>query len=129
MDRLLATKNRHKVQELGQYLGKFGIRIRSLHDFPEIGEIEETGDTLAANALIKARTGFKQTGLPTIADDTGLEVAALDGAPGIYAARYAGPEADFDANIDKLLAALRDVPEGARQAEFHTAELFGDANQ
>ncbi len=126
MDLLLATHNRHKVRELSHYLAKSGISVKSLYDFPEIGDIEETGSTLAENALIKARTGFKHTGLPTIADDTGLEVDALGGAPGIYAARYAGVHADFDANIDKLLAEMSAVPDGARQASFHTAAVFVD---
>ncbi len=101
--------------------------IRSLSDFPEIGEIPETGTTLEENAFIKARAGFTQTGLPTIADDTGLEVDALKGAPGVFAARYAGKHASYEDNVTKLLAALEKVPQGKRTARFVTAAVFVDA--
>lgn len=126
MELLLATRNRHKLAELEHFLGKFGIEVKSLYDFPEIGEIPETGETLAENAMIKARAGFSATGLATIADDTGLEVDALDGAPGVYSARYAGPEADFEANIAKLLDAMAEVSDEDRKASFRTAAVFLD---
>lgn len=87
---LLATKNLDKVRELAVLLGDLGIRIRTLADFPAATEVEEDGATCEANALKKARTMVSVTGLPSVADDTGLEVDALDGRPGVFAARYAG---------------------------------------
>ncbi|MFQ6613444.1 MAG: RdgB/HAM1 family non-canonical purine NTP pyrophosphatase [Fidelibacterota bacterium] len=116
---LLATHNRHKVAEIRSLLNSDGrFRILSLADFPEIGDITEDGTALSENALIKARTGFRETGLPSIGDDTGLEVDALNGAPGIFAARYAGEGCSFDDNIEKLLNELDGIPREKRSARF-----------
>lgn len=98
---LIATKNQHKLEEFKEILGR-KYEILSLFDFPEIPEIEETGTTFEANALLKARTLFKATGQMTISDDSGLVVEALNGAPGIYSARYAGSKSN-DADNRKLL--------------------------
>lgn len=129
MKLLLATQNEHKVQELTALMAPFGFEVQSLLDFPEIGEIIEDGDTLEANALIKARAGFAHTQLPTFADDTGLAVDALDGAPGIYAARYAGEHVSYAENVDKMLQELEDVPDDQRHATFQTAAVFYDGQQ
>jgi XTP/dITP diphosphohydrolase len=87
---VLATHNRHKRQELTTLLRNLEVEILTLEDFPAIGEIEETGETLEENSLIKAQTVHHLTGFPAVADDTGLEVRALNGAPGVRSARYAG---------------------------------------
>ena len=126
MKLLLATQNEHKVDELTRLLDAYEIEVVSLLEFPEIGEIIEDGDTLEANALIKAKAGYEHCGLPTIADDTGLAVDALNGAPGVYAARYAGEHVTYDDNVQKMLDEMRDVPEGQRQAQFQTAAVFYD---
>jgi len=99
-------------------LANDSVKIHTLREFPQIGDIPETGSTLEENALIKARAGFKASGISTVGDDTGLEVDALNGAPGIFAARYAGPECSFDDNIDKLLQELNGVPLEKRTARF-----------
>lgn len=129
MKLLLATQNKHKVEELTSILEPLGVEVVSLLEYPEIGEIVEDGDTLVANAMIKARAGFKHCGLPTIADDTGLAVDALDGAPGVYAARYAGEKATYDQNVQKMLDELKDVPDEQRQAQFQTAAVFYDGKE
>ena len=92
---VIATHNRDKLKEIQREIGGFKWDIVSLDEFPEITEIIEDGKTLEENALIKAREVFKKTGLPTISDDTGLEVAALDGNPGVYTARYAGEDCSY----------------------------------
>jgi XTP/dITP diphosphohydrolase len=89
-----------------------------MNDFPGITEVEETGETFAENALLKARTVFRETGIMTLSDDSGLEVDALRDAPGIYSARYAGEAKDSAANNRKLLQELQDVPEHEREAQF-----------
>ena len=129
MKLLIATQNKHKVEELTSILEPLGVEVVSLLEYPEIGEIVEDGDTLVANAMIKARAGFKHCGLPTIADDTGLAVDALDGAPGVYAARYAGEKATYDQNVQKMLDELKDVPDEQRQAQFQTAAVFYDGKE
>ena len=92
---VLATHNLHKQKEMNSILSSLGILIVGLDDFPQIGDIEETGSTLLENAFIKARTVHQLTGLPSLADDTGLEVDALYGAPGVHSARYAGQNPSF----------------------------------
>ncbi len=115
---LLGTGNRGKVRELARLLDGLGLEIVSLADFPEVPEVEEDGTTLLDNARKKAMAYAAATGLPTLADDSGLEVDALDGAPGVYSARYAGPQQDAQANIDKLLHDLRGVEPARRGARF-----------
>ena len=117
---VLATRNRHKGEELAALLGGLGIMIRTLDEFPDAPEVVEDGDTCEANAIKKARTIAEFTGLPAVADDTGLVVDALDGRPGIYAARYAGEDATYDDNCRKLLLELRGVPRERRTARFLT---------
>lgn len=117
---VLATFNRDKARELAAILSLPGVEIVPLADWPGAVSPEEDGATLEANARIKARAALAATGLPAIADDTGLEVDALDGAPGIHAARYAGPQATYADNVSKLLGALAGVPEARRTARFRT---------
>lgn len=124
---VLATHNRGKVKELRDLLGELPVEILSLHDFPELGKIPETGMTFKENAGIKARTVYNHTKLPVIADDSGLEVDALNGAPGVYSARYAGDDATDEDNNRKLLKSLEGVPEGSRKARFRSVicAVFG----
>lgn len=117
---ILATHNLGKVKELRQMLGDLPVEVRSLHDFPELGEIPETGSTFRENARIKAQTVFAHTGKPVIADDSGLEVDALGGEPGVYSARYAGEQATDEDNNRKLLQALSGVPVSGRGAQFRS---------
>ena len=126
---VLATHNSHKQQEMSALLSHLGIIIVGLDDFPQIGEIEETGTTLLENSLIKARTVHKITGLPALADDTGLEVDALDGAPGVYSARYAGNNPSYEDNINKLLFELKGIQLDNRNARFRTVISFVDDNE
>lgn len=114
---VLATSNPGKLREIQALLGDLGIEIRAQHEF-NVAEAEETGLTFVENALIKARNASRHTGLPALADDSGLAVDALDGAPGIYSARYAGAGASDADNNKALLAALADTPEEARNARF-----------
>ena len=118
---VLATYNRDKRAEMLAILSSFPIELLSLDDFPEIGEIIEDGTTLEENALIKANTVHTKTGLYAWADDTGLEVDALDGQPGVYSARYAGENCTYLDNVNKLLKDMLDFPENMRTAQFRTA--------
>ncbi len=126
---ILATHNRDKEKELQKSLEGLNVKICSLFDFPNIGEIEETGTTLLENSLLKARTVFDITGIPTIADDTGLEVDYLDGAPGVYSARYAGNNVSYQDNVDKLLIELDGVSHERRTARFRTVVTYIDKNE
>ena len=119
MKLVLATKNSGKVLEFRRILDELGaqnLEVVGLDQFPEIGDIEETGTTFEENALLKARTICKLTGMPALADDSGICVDALSGAPGLYSARYSG--AGDDANNQKLLNELKDVPDEKRGAYF-----------
>ena len=126
---ILATHNRDKEKELQKSLKGLNIEICSLFDFPEIGDIEETGTTLLENSLLKARTVFNITGIPAIADDTGLEVSFLNGAPGVYSARYAGDNVSYQENVTKLLNELDGVPSDKRLARFRTVVTYIDKNE
>ncbi|MDD6088997.1 MAG: RdgB/HAM1 family non-canonical purine NTP pyrophosphatase [Desulfovibrionaceae bacterium] len=123
---VLATRNKGKIRELAEPLKAFGIRLLGLDDFPEIPEIAETGLTFEENSLIKASFAAKMSGLPAIADDSGLEVDALDGAPGVFSARYGEDEptdpamSRDDRNIRKLLRNLQNVSASRRSARFRT---------
>ena len=117
---VLATRNRHKGGELAALLGGLGIQIKTLAEFPEAPEVIEDGATCEANAVKKARVIAAATGLPAVADDTGLEVDALGGRPGIFAARYAGEGATYEDNWRKLLHELAGVPRERRTARFIT---------
>ncbi|SPY35474.1 dITP/XTP pyrophosphatase [Porphyromonas cangingivalis] len=117
MKLVFATHNDHKLQEVRAILGDL-VDVVSLKDLQDFDEIEENGLTLEENASIKARAVFARHGLPCFADDTGLEVKALDGAPGVYSARYAGPGHDAKANMAKLLKEMEDIED--RRARFRT---------
>jgi XTP/dITP diphosphohydrolase len=117
---VLATRNLDKGRELGELLGGLGLRIRTLDDFPSAPEVEEDGTTCETNAIKKAREIARATGVPAVADDTGLEVDALEGRPGVYAARYAGEHATYEENCRKLLLELGGVPRPKRTARFLT---------
>ena len=117
---VLATHNRDKVVELRESLHGLPIQILSLDHFPNAPEVEEDGDTLEANAIKKALAIHAHTQLPAVADDTGLMVDTLNGAPGVYSSRYAGPQATYADNVQKLLRELAGVPELQRRAEFRT---------
>ena len=126
---VLATQNRNKREELQEALSEFTVKILSLNDFPFIGEIEEVGQTLLENSMIKAKTVQNLTQLPAIADDTGLEVEALNGAPGIYSARYAGEDVTYEDNVNKLLAEMENIPLENRKAQFRTVISFVDKDR
>lgn len=120
MDFVLATKNRKKIREMTKILSRADAdaQIYTLDDFPEYGDVVEDGDTFEANALKKAEFIAERTGMAAIADDSGIEVDALNGAPGVYSARYAGESSDDMANNRKLLDALKEVPDEKRGARF-----------
>ena len=126
---VLATHNHDKEIELQYSLRGLGVEICLLSEYPDIGDIEETGTTLLENSLLKAHTFHDRTGLPAIADDTGLEVDALDGAPGVYSARFAGADATYEDNVNKLLSVMEDVSDDMRSARFRTVISFVDGNQ
>lgn len=115
---LMATRNKGKVQELAELLEDLSVQILTLADFPHLGEVEETGQTFSENAAIKARYAATETGLITLSDDSGLEVDALNGKPGVYSARFAGEPSDDQRNNEKLLAMLQGVPAEQRTARF-----------
>ena len=117
-DVVLATANQHKVNEIVAMLADRGIRVRSLADFPGAPGVIEDGRTYEENALKKARSAAAFTRRPALGDDTGLEVDALDGRPGLYAARFAGEGCTFQDNIQKLLRLLAGVPQERRGARF-----------
>ena len=120
MEIVLATQNKGKIRELNGLLRPMnqGFMVIGLSSFPEIGPIAEPGRTFAENALHKAFTVCQSTGLPALADDSGLEVDALGGRPGVYSARFSGPEATDADNNSKLLLEMRGVPEKQRSARF-----------
>jgi XTP/dITP diphosphohydrolase len=118
---LLATQNLGKVKELQDLLSGEQIEVISLRDIANWEEVEETGSTFAENAALKARIAAERTGLISLADDSGLEVDALKGAPGVYSARFAGEPKDDERNNDKLLNELKEVPEAKRTARFKCA--------
>ena len=121
---VLATHIKDKCLEMMDVLSNLNIELLTLHEFPEIGEIIEDGATLEDNALIKARTVHKLTKLPALADDTGLEVDALGGDPGIFSARYYGENASYSDNVNKLLKEMKNIPNDKRMAKFRTVMAF-----
>ena len=126
---VLATHNHDKEIELRDSLCDLDVDICLLSEYPDIGEIEETGTTLLENSLLKARTVHDRTGLPAIADDTGLEIDALDGAPGVYSARFSGLNPTYEDNVNKLLSVMENVPDDMRSARFRTVISFVDEIQ
>ena len=125
---VLATHNNDKLLEMVEILNKFSITIYSLKTFPQVGEIIEDGLSLKENALIKARSVYQKTKLPSLGDDTGLEVDALNGEPGIFSARYAGEECSYSDNVNKLLKEMKKIPASLRTARFTTAIAFVSEN-
>ena len=121
---LLATRNRDKVREISRKLNGLAVEVKSLLDFPSIPDIVEDGKTIEENALKKAEAGFNATNLPTIADDTGLEVEALNGRPGIFSSRYAGKNVSYADNRRKLLEDMEEIPQRKRSALFRTVIAF-----
>lgn len=116
---IIVTKNKGKVREFNDLFQNYGIKVLSLLELDsDIPDIEETGVTFEENAALKAEQIANLLNKPVLADDSGLVVDALNGAPGVYSARYAGEEKSDQANNEKLLKALRDVPEGKRTAKF-----------
>ncbi len=115
---VLATRNQGKIEELRKMLAHYDIQVNGLDQYPDCPEVVEDGDTFIANAKKKAETISNHLRLPALADDSGLEVDALEGRPGVFSARFAGPGATDQDNIRKLLESLIDVPLGERNAQF-----------
>ncbi len=119
---VLATKNPHKLEEILSILGEIpGVEFLTFRDIP-LPDVEETGGTLEENAILKATSVARETGLPALAEDTGLEVEALGGAPGVRSARFAGENKDYRANNEKLLGLLKGVTD--RRARFRTVAVL-----
>ena len=123
---ILATHNKDKRKEMMAALIDLNVKILSLEDFPHVGEIIEDGQSLVENAKIKAQTVFDITGIPAISDDTGLSVNALNGAPGVYSARYAGDNATYTDNVEKLVEEMKNIPSENRGAQFQTVMVYID---
>ncbi len=125
---VIATHNKNKLSEMKFILKPLGMKIKSLFDFPEIGDIPEIGNSLEENALIKARAVFELTGLSALSDDTGLEVDALNGEPGVYSARWAGENCSYLDNVKKLINKIKSIPLDKRNAQFRTVMAFVNKN-
>lgn len=118
MKLVLATKNENKTREVAQFLAPYDIEVVSLNEFPDLPEIEESGETFRENAIVKASEALMFTGLTALADDSGLEVDCLDGLPGVYSARFAGEDKNDEDNNKKLLELLEGLPAEQRTARF-----------
>jgi XTP/dITP diphosphohydrolase len=125
---ILATRNPGKVKEIEAMLRGLDVKLLSLHDFPNVPELIEDGATLEENALKKAYQVFKATKIPALADDSGLEVLALNMRPGVYSARYAGEHVSYEDNNRKLLTELLRVPSIQRCAQFRCVAAFVDSS-
>ena len=125
---VLATHNPDKQAEMNAVLSNLGLDVIGLDQYPEIDDIPENGTTLLENALIKARAVHLKTGFPALADDTGLEVDALHGAPGVYSARFAGENATYQDNVKKLLSVMAGVSRQNRTARFRTVVALIDSD-
>jgi XTP/dITP diphosphohydrolase len=123
---VVATRNKGKLREIVPLLAGLQLELLTIDEVAPDAELREDGVTFVENALAKARQAARATGLPSIADDSGLEVDALEGAPGVYSARYAGPDADDAKNNAKLLESLRGVPPARRGARFRCVAVFVD---
>ena len=124
LELIIASQNEGKIREIVEILDPNDIKVYTYKDFPEWPEVEEIGSTFYDNALIKARALVDAFGKPAVADDSGLEVDALGGKPGVYSARYAGEEGNADKNNAKLLRELHDVPEPQRTARFRCVAVL-----
>lgn len=129
MKLVLATHNDGKILEMQYALSDIAVDVLTLKEFPNIGEIPETGSTLIENAFIKAETVFIETGISALADDTGLEIDALNGEPGVYSARYAGENASYLENCAKVLNKLDGTRIEDRTARFRTVMAFVGKNE
>ena len=118
---VLATKNKGKIKEMRELLAPMNIEVLSLADFSPVDDAEENGATFAENAMLKARYYFAHTGTPCLADDSGLEVDALGGRPGVYSARYSGEDATDAANNAKVLREMEGIEKDKRTARFRCA--------
>ncbi len=127
---VLATNNQDKVREIRDLLDGMGIEILTSNDFDNLPEIEETGMTMEENAILKAQGINKATGIPALADDSGIEIDFLNGAPGVFSSRYAGPGCTYDDNNRKVLKELQGVPRDKRTARFRCiiAICFGESD-
>ena len=123
---VIASSNKHKISEISIKIQPFFDEILSLTNFPEIGEIIEDGNTIEENSFIKSRTAFEHTKIASIADDTILEVDALNGDPGLFTARYAGENATYEENMTKLLERLDGIEDSYRTARFRTIISYVD---
>lgn len=123
---IVATHNMDKLREIERIFDSSNLELISTAAYPDLEPVEEDGDTLAANALLKARHVHAETGLPAIADDTGLEVDTLDGAPGVLSARFAAPDATYQDNVIHLLKELEGVQDQQRTARFRTCAVYVD---
>ncbi|MBM4165552.1 MAG: XTP/dITP diphosphatase [Ignavibacteria bacterium] len=121
---LLATNNKHKVEEIKSILSDLQIEVLSLKDIGIEIEVDEDGTTLEENALKKAKEVFRATNIPSLADDTGLEVIELNREPGVYSARYSGENATYQSNCEKLLFNLKNIPDEKRAAQFRCVVTF-----
>ena len=124
MEIILATHNLDKCKELQASFDDINIKVYTLKKFPEIGDIIEDGDTLEANAFIKSRTVFNKTGIPTISDDTGLFISALNGEPGVFSARYSGENCSYTDNVNKVLIEMNNIDISLREATFKTVVTY-----
>ena len=123
---IISSSNKHKISEIIKTIKPLFDKIYSLSDFPDIGDIKEDGTSIVENSFIKSRVAFNHTKLPSMADDTVLEVDHLMGDPGIYTARYAGENATYEENMEKLLKNLKGVPWKERTARFKTVVTYVD---
>lgn len=123
---LLGTNNRHKIKEISSLLSELNLEIKTLADFPAVPSVNEDGETLEENALKKAKHYAQATGLFTFSEDTGLEVPALNGQPGVLSARYAGEQCSYEDNNRKLLSELSKMKTGNRNAYFRTVIALYD---
>ncbi len=128
MQLLVATRNRHKLKEIEAILAELKLELRCSADMAGLGDVKEDADSIRDNAIKKAVETAKAAKMLTLADDTGLEVDALDGEPGVKSARYAGEEATYHENNKKLLAAMHGVPVEKRTARFRCVVAIADAN-
>ena len=126
---VIATHNKDKLKELKKGFSTLTIDLVDLFSFPEVGEIIEDGKTLKENALIKAKAVYHITGFPAIADDTGLEVDALGGKPGVFTARFAGENCSYSDNVNKMLKVMKNIKKSERGAIFKTVMAFYDGKE
>lgn len=126
MQIVIATRNEDKFREISEILGDSIVEVLPLADFKDAPEVDETGETLEENALLKAKSASKATGLPALADDTGLFVDAINGEPGVRSSRFAGENATYEDNRNLLLSKLEGIPEESRTAKFVSIAALAD---